>query len=86
MASPFSLRLDEKTRKRITRMARRTQVSASDVVRSAIESMADREESRVDPYSLIADLIGIARGRNPRRSEQTGRRFANLLKRTRKHR
>ena len=79
MASPFSLRLDQKTRHRITRMAHRKQVSASDIVRNAIESMADREESRVQPYQLIADLIGVVRGRNPGRSEQTGRRFAKLL-------
>ena len=86
MASPFSLRLDEKTRQRITRMARRKQLSASDIVRSAIDSMADREEFGAEPYQLIADLIGAARGRNPRRSEQTGRRFAKLLKRARKSR
>jgi len=84
MASPFSLRLDPKTRKRITRMAQRKQVSASDIVRSAIERMADHEESRAEPYALIADLIGVARGRNPRRSEQTGRRFTKLLRRARK--
>jgi len=84
MASPFSLRLDQKTRQRLARMARRKQVSASEIVRSAIESMADHEESRVEPYQLVADLIGVARGRNPRRSEQTGRRFAKLLKRARK--
>jgi len=84
MASPFSLRLDHKTRQRIARLARRSEVSASDIVRSAIESMADREESRVEPYQLVADLIGVARGRNPRHSEQTGRRFAKLLKHRRK--
>ena len=84
MASPFSLRLDRKTRQRIARLAHRGRVSASDIVRNAIESMADREESRVEPYQLMADLIGVARGRNPRRSERTGRRFAKLLKRARK--
>jgi len=84
MASPFSLRLDEKTRRRIARMAHRKQMSASDIVRSAIESMADHEEGGAEPYQLIADLIGTVRGRNPRRSEKTGRRFAKLLKRRRK--
>jgi hypothetical protein len=29
----------------------------------------------------MMDLIGIVRGGNPKRSEQTGRRFAALLKR-----
>ena len=38
MASPLTLRLDEKTRKRIVRIARRKQVSTSEVVRQAIEA------------------------------------------------
>jgi Arc/MetJ-type ribon-helix-helix transcriptional regulator len=80
MASPFTLRLDEKTRQRISRMARRRNVSASDVVRNAIESMADREELATEPYKLIADLIGTVHGGNPRRSENTGLQFGRLLK------
>jgi hypothetical protein len=83
MASPFSLRLDPKTRRRIARMAHSNQLSASDIVRNAIESLADREETRAEPYRLIADLIGSVRGRNPRRSEKTGRALAKLLKRRR---
>jgi predicted transcriptional regulator len=86
MASPFSLRLDEATRRQIERMARRRRASASDIVRSAIESLAHSEESRVEPYKLVADLIGAVRGRNPRRSEGTGRRFTKLLKRARRAR
>jgi hypothetical protein len=84
MASPFSLRLDDKTRRKLSRMARRGNLSASDVVRNAIESLADREESPAQPYKLIADLIGAVRGGNPRRSEQTGRQFEALLKRARR--
>ena len=84
MASPLSLRLDEKTRRRITRLARRKNLSVSDIVRSAIESMAEREDSPSSPYALIADIVGSVRGTNPRRSEQTGRRFTKILKRARK--
>jgi predicted DNA-binding protein len=86
MASPLSIRLDEKTRQRISRLARRKKMSVSDVVRNAIESMAGREESPAAPYVLVADLIGSVRGKNPRRSEQTGRGFTKILKRARKSR
>jgi hypothetical protein len=44
MASPLTLRLDEKTRKLIVRIARRKQVSTSEVVRQAIEAWVDRQE------------------------------------------
>jgi hypothetical protein len=83
MASPFTLRLDDKTRKRIARIAQRRKESASDVVRGAIESMADREEMAAMPYEMIADLIGTVRGGNRRGSENTGRRFTGLLRRRR---
>jgi len=84
MASPFSLRLDEKTRRRIARIARRKQLSTSEVVRSAIALLAEREEGEARPYERIADLLGVARGRNRKRSVQTGRRFRKLLRRARK--
>jgi hypothetical protein len=86
MASPLTLRLDEKTRKRIVRIARRKQVSTSEVVRRAIAAWADAQEPLTSPYDAIADLIGVVRGGNPKRSTQTGRRFTKLLKRRRSRR
>jgi predicted transcriptional regulator len=83
MASPLTLRLDEKTRKRIARIARHKQLSTSEVVRRAIEAWADLQEPVTSPYQAISDLIGVARGGNPKRSTQTGLRFAKLLKRRR---
>ncbi len=80
MASPLTLRLDDKTRKRIARIARRRQVSTSEVVREAIEAWAERHEPVTSPYEAMADLIGVVRGGNPKRSAQTGRRFSKLLK------
>jgi hypothetical protein len=80
MASPLTLRLDEKTRKRIARIARRKQVSTSEVVRQAIEAWAERHEPVASPYEAVMDLLGVVRGGNPKRSVQTGRRFARLLK------
>lgn len=83
MASPLTLRLDEKTRKRIARIARRKQLSTSEVVRQAIEAWAERHEPIASPYEAVTDLIGVVRGGNPKRSEQTGRQFAKLLKQRR---
>ena len=86
MASPLTLRLDEKTRQRIARLARRKRLSTSEVVRRAIAAWADREEPVTSPYEVMKDLIGVVHGGNPKRSEQTGRRFAELLKRRRAQR
>lgn len=81
MASPLTLRLDPKTRQRIARLARRKQLSTSEVIRQAIAAWANREEPVASPYETMRDLIGVVRGGNPKRSEQTGRRLAALLKR-----
>jgi Arc/MetJ-type ribon-helix-helix transcriptional regulator len=86
MASPLTLRLDEKTRKRIVRIARRKQLSTSEVVRQAIEAWAEQHEPVTSPYEAVRDLIGIVHGGNPKGSMQTGRRFTKLLKRRRSRR
>src|SRR5260370_26731503 len=80
MASPLTLRLDEKTRQRIARIARRKRLSTSEVIRQAIEAWAQRQEAAGSPYEAVGGLIGGVRGGNPTRSEQTGRRFSKLLK------
>ena len=80
MASPLTLRLDEKTRKRIARIARRKQLSTSDAVREAIEAWVNRHEPVTSPYEVVKDLLGVVRGGNAKGSEQTGRRFTKLLK------
>jgi Arc/MetJ-type ribon-helix-helix transcriptional regulator len=81
MASPLTLRLDEKTRQRIARLARRRRLSTSEVIRQAIAAWADRHEPVTAPYDAMTDLLGVVRGGNPKRSEQTGRLLAALLKR-----
>ena len=86
MASPLTLRLDEKTRKRIARLARRKSLTTSEVIREAIAAWAERHEPVTSPYEAVKDLIGVVRGGNPKRSEQTGRRFAALLKRRKRRR
>jgi hypothetical protein len=80
MASPLTLRLDEKTRQRIARIARRKQLSKSEVIRRAIAAWADCQEPAGAPYEAMADLIGVVRGGNRKRSKDTGRSFTKLLR------
>lgn len=86
MAAPMTLRLDKKTRQRIARIAERKNVSASDVVRQAIASWVEQQEAMARPYELIADLVGIAHGGDPKRSSNMGRRLTELLKKRRRSR
>ncbi len=80
MASPLTLRLDLKTRKRIERIARRRQVPVSEVVRLAIAAWAEQQEPVAAPYEAMADLIGVVHGGVPGRSIRTGPRFSEILK------
>lgn len=81
MASPVTLRLDKQTRGRIARIARRRRVSTSHVIREAIKALVIQEEATAPAHETVADLIGLVRGGNPKRSTSTGRRFAELLRR-----
>lgn len=83
MGSPVTLRLDKETRERIGQIARRRRVSASRVIREAIQAWVERPDVIGSPYEAIADLVGVVHGRNPRRSTATGLQFTNLLKRRR---
>jgi predicted DNA-binding protein len=80
MASPLTLRLDDKTRQRIARIARRRGLSVSEVVRRAIEASVEREDPAVAPYEVIKDLIGAVHTGSPKLSQQTGRSLTKLLK------
>jgi|SRR5580700_4831330 hypothetical protein len=84
MASPLTLRLDAKTRKRIERIARRRQVSVSEVIRLAIAAWAEQQEPIAKPFEAIADLIGVVHGEMPGRPTRMGRRFSEILKKRRK--
>jgi len=84
-APPVTLRLDQKTRQQIARVAREKGVSASDVIREAIAAWMKRQDAVRTPYDTVADLIGIVHGKNSARSTRTGRQFTELLKR-RRHR
>jgi hypothetical protein len=83
MASPLTLRLDPKSRERIARIARRRQVSISEVIRQAIEAWAEQQEPIARPYEATANLIGVVHGGMRGRSTDTGLRVSEVLKRRR---
>jgi predicted DNA-binding protein len=76
----MTLRVDKKTRQRIARIAHRKQVSASEVIRQAIETCIEEQEPAGSPYEMVSDLIGILHGGNGKGSAGAGRQFALLLK------
>jgi hypothetical protein len=80
----MTLRLDKETRMRIARIAQRRRVTASLVIREAIDAWVGRQEATGSPYEAMADLIGVVRGGNSKRSQQTGRQFGQLLRESRK--
>jgi hypothetical protein len=84
MKAPFKLRLDAKTRRKIAQVARRIRVTKSEVIRRAVHSWAKLIDSSDSPYEMIADLIGVVKGRNPQRSEKSGKQFRKITAAKRK--
>lgn len=80
MESALTLRLDKEIRERVARIARQKRVSTSEVIREAIELWIKAQETTAAPYDSAADLIGVVRGGNPKRSTQTGLQLKQLLK------
>ena len=79
---PFSIRLDAHTERVVRRLARRSGRTKSDVIRQAIAAL-DQDDvpspRRPTAYERLAHLIGTARGGDRRLSDETGKRFAELL-------
>ncbi|MBV8203310.1 MAG: CopG family transcriptional regulator [Acidobacteria bacterium] len=74
---PTSVRLDPETKRTLEQLARRRSASKSEVLRQAIELLAAQDQAA--PFDRVADLIGSIRGGPPNLSEQTGKRFRQLL-------
>ncbi len=60
----LTLRLEQKTRQRIARIASRRRISTSEVIREAIEAWVEKQEPIAAPYEAMADLIGGRCGRS----------------------
>jgi hypothetical protein len=79
MQSVLTVRVDRRTRQRLSALAKRRRVRESVLVREALETfLANGEEH---PYDVWAPSIGMVASGRKDLSEQTGRKFAELLKR-----
>ncbi len=77
MSSPVTFRVDKETRQRIVRIARK-QVSASEVIRQAIETWIEEQEPAGSPYEMVpvnswARGILLSREINSHWNSQLGR-------------
>jgi Arc/MetJ-type ribon-helix-helix transcriptional regulator len=80
---PVSVRLDAKTESLIGRLARKRRQTKSEVIRDAIGVLAKQEEKSTEkkrPYDLVAHLIGCVDSRGANLSQNTGEKFAKLLR------
>jgi len=76
-----SVRLDDRTRRLLSKLMRCREKTQSEIVREAIEALARAEESSAEgsPYARVEDLIGCVTGGPDDLSEDAGRKFAELL-------
>ncbi|TAK02202.1 ribbon-helix-helix protein, CopG family [bacterium] len=80
---PLSVRLDARTETLVGRLARKRRQTKSEVIRDAIGVLAKQEagpDGRKRPYDLVAHLIGSVDSGGARLSENTGKKFAKLLR------
>jgi hypothetical protein len=81
---PTSVRLDARTERLIRKLAKRRGQTKSDLIRTAIESLA-REPAEAkaaggpSAYDRIAYIIGVADSGGARLSERTGERFRDMV-------
>ncbi len=80
---PMSVRLDDKTTDLITRLARRSGRTKSDIVRAALVEFARHEMARERSASardVLGDLVGSFDSGGQQLSTRTGERFAAVLR------
>jgi Arc/MetJ-type ribon-helix-helix transcriptional regulator len=77
---PFSVRLDRETEAMIDRLAREKGTSRSSVVREAVAQYASVVDDGTTAYERLKPLIGIIRSGRGDLSQDTGRKFTELLK------
>ena len=80
----LSVRLDAERRRAIARVARARNITPSDLVRSAVDALIQSTSASVRPYDAWKHVLGKAEGLPPDLSENTGTKFAELLKRRRR--
>jgi hypothetical protein len=78
MSRMISVRVSDKTRREVARLARASRRTESAVVRDAIEEYVERAPP-VRPYDALRDVIGMVEGGPTDLSERTGEKFRALL-------
>ena len=88
MNNAMALRLDERTREKLARLAVRRGTTRSALVREAIDDLIGREEGGASarPWDLVQDLLGSVRGGDPHRAVDGGRKVARTLRQRRETR
>jgi predicted DNA-binding protein len=74
-----TVRLDIKTEAALKRLSARRGQTKSEVIRDAISRLAKEEEEHLSAYERLRPFIGIVEGGDPKLSENTGKRFRELL-------
>jgi predicted DNA-binding protein len=77
----FSLRLEEKTKRRLSRYARARGLSQSEVVRQAIDALLNRQDTTKGTtlYERMKDVIGSVHSGRGDLSQNTGDQFYEIL-------
>jgi hypothetical protein len=79
---PTSVRLDPRTEGMLSRLARTTGLTRSEIIRKAVGAYVSRPSrpgGPTMPYEILGHLLGCVRGGPPDLSERTGERFRRLL-------
>jgi predicted DNA-binding protein len=77
----LSLRLEEKTKRRLSRYARARGLSQSEVVRQAIDALLNRQDTTKGTtlYERMKDVIGSVHSGRGDLSQNTGDQFYEIL-------
>ncbi len=77
----LSVRLDDETKRLLSRLARAQNTSRSEIVRKAIHALAKNEAANEDLslYDRLKDIIGSVHGGPRDLSENTGEKFRRIL-------
>jgi hypothetical protein len=78
MGRMISVRVSERIRREVARLARTSRRTESAVVREAIEDYVERTPAP-RPYEALRDMIGMVEGGPTDLSERTGERFRAFL-------
>jgi Arc/MetJ-type ribon-helix-helix transcriptional regulator len=74
-----TVRLDIKTEVALKRLTARRGQTKSEVIRDAVGHLVEEEDKQTSAYEKVQPFIGIIEGGDPRLSENTGKRFLELL-------